>query len=226
MLYELLTVTLPFAAQTLAGVTHRVLRVAPPPLCDHRPDAPVAMQQIIDRALARDPAERFDTAIDFAAALSVAFTDAANETSDLVLDSRTEKLKSSAFFADFKDAEIWELLRWAAWEEFATGDILIEEGDVDADAVYVLFDGRALVTEQGKPVRALCTGECFGEIGFLGERQSFTTVVATTDVAVVSLNARTIVQATLQCQVQFQRVFIRTLLERLVATTEDLVQQG
>ena len=100
MLYELLTGTLPFAAQTLAGVTHRVLRVAPPPLCDHRPDAPVAMQQIIDRALARDPAERFDTAIDFAAALSVAFTDAANETSDLVLDSRTEKLKSSAFFAD------------------------------------------------------------------------------------------------------------------------------
>lgn len=97
---------------------------------------------------------------------------------------------------------------------------------MDADAVYVLVDGRALVTKQGKPVRALCTGECFGEIGFRGERQSSTTVVATTDVAVVSLNARTIAQASLQCQVQFQRVFIRTLLERLVATTEDLVQQG
>jgi eukaryotic-like serine/threonine-protein kinase len=224
VLYELLTGTLPFAANTLAGVTHKVLRVPPPPLSTYRSGVPDSLQHIVTKALARDPVDRFDSAVDFAAALSLAFSEIHSPTVNLALESRSQVMKNLAFFANFKDAEIWELLRWAHWQEYAADATIIAEDD-DSDHVFVLIEGHVLVTKHGKPVRALTAGECFGEIAFLGERRRSATVTATSAVAVMRLSAATIAQASLKCQVQFQRVFIRTLLERLVATTEDLVQQ-
>jgi len=223
VLYELLTGRLPFAAETLAGVTHNVLREAAPPVSIWRRDVPESVERIVARALARDPDERYSTAVEMAADLSMAFATLRDDSPASTVDDRVEALKSTPFFAEFRDAEIWELLRWARWLEFEPGEKLVTQG-ADDDTVYVLVSGTVDVVKDGQIVRDLPPGECFGEIAYLGRQTRTASVVATSTVRVLGLTAQTLAQASLACQVQFQRTFIRTLLERLVTTTEDLVK--
>jgi len=183
------------------------------------------MQSIVAKALACDPGERYASALDMAADLSMLFSSLVDVGSSVVPRSRATKLAPLPFFADFRDAEIWELLRWATWRDYATGDELLTE-DINDDALYVLLDGDVTVCEAGRRIRALPPGQCFGEMAYLGRRKRSASVVANSAVSMLRLTAETLSQATLDCQVQLQRVFMRTLLERSVTTTEDLVSES
>ena len=72
VLFELLTGATPFACGSAAGVLERHLRDAVVPPSLRRPDRliPSALDQIIARALAKDPADRFASAASFRAALA------------------------------------------------------------------------------------------------------------------------------------------------------------
>jgi serine/threonine-protein kinase len=61
LLYEMLTGTWPFHGKTTIDVRHAVLHDAPRPLAEARPGAavPPRLQQILDRALMKDPRERY-----------------------------------------------------------------------------------------------------------------------------------------------------------------------
>ncbi len=73
MLYELITGKKPFAAPNLSAVTHRIVTQPFPPLEQHVPDLPPAITQVLDRALAKDPAERYNRGADMAADLRAIF---------------------------------------------------------------------------------------------------------------------------------------------------------
>ncbi len=60
LLYEMLTGTWPFRGRTAVDVRHAVLHENPIPLAEARPGpVPVRLQEILDRALAKDPRERY-----------------------------------------------------------------------------------------------------------------------------------------------------------------------
>src|SRR6266567_411549 len=60
LLYEMLTGTWPFQGKTSVDVRHAVLHQEPPPLFQARPGgAPERLQQILERALAKDPKDRY-----------------------------------------------------------------------------------------------------------------------------------------------------------------------
>lgn len=69
VLYVLLTQRKPFAADTLAALMHRVLHEEPPPPSVINHAVPAAFDAVLHRALAKDRADRFPSARDFAAAL-------------------------------------------------------------------------------------------------------------------------------------------------------------
>lgn len=68
MLYEMLAGVLPFDGDTQASILIKHINEPPPPL----PDSSPAVQRVIDRALAKNPAERFQRASDLSAALEAA----------------------------------------------------------------------------------------------------------------------------------------------------------
>jgi eukaryotic-like serine/threonine-protein kinase len=68
-LYELLTGTQPHTAETFSELVVKVNVDPPTPLRDYRPDVPVDLAEVIARAYARDPGDRYDTIEDFATAL-------------------------------------------------------------------------------------------------------------------------------------------------------------
>ena len=75
ILYEMVTGRVPFVADTpLAIILKHVSDPLPPP-SSIRPDVPASLEQVILKALAKDPRDRFDTAAEFAAAWKRALQD-------------------------------------------------------------------------------------------------------------------------------------------------------
>jgi serine/threonine-protein kinase len=72
ILYELLTGQLPFEGDSAVSIAVQHLNDPPTPIRQLRPDVSPALEQAVMRALAKDPAARWQDADDFAAALEAA----------------------------------------------------------------------------------------------------------------------------------------------------------
>jgi eukaryotic-like serine/threonine-protein kinase len=68
-LFQLLTGQLPFTADSMTGLMQQIAEAPHPPLRAFRPDLPVCVESIIDRALAKNPDARYDSGAHMAAAL-------------------------------------------------------------------------------------------------------------------------------------------------------------
>jgi CHASE2 domain-containing sensor protein/tRNA A-37 threonylcarbamoyl transferase component Bud32 len=62
LLYQLLTGELPFQGDNLSSLLYQITQVKHPPLRTFNPKIPVACEQIMDKALAKNPNDRFRTA--------------------------------------------------------------------------------------------------------------------------------------------------------------------
>jgi eukaryotic-like serine/threonine-protein kinase len=70
ILYALLTGTPPYEADTLTALAVVIATQPPPPLLEKRSDAPVGIEAVIHRTLAKRPEERFPSLAEFAAAIA------------------------------------------------------------------------------------------------------------------------------------------------------------
>jgi serine/threonine-protein kinase len=80
--FELLTGTRPFAADSPTAEAAAHVN-APVPSVSERSGLPRELDRVFERALAKDPAQRFEATADFVAALRAAFADAAGQTGTL-----------------------------------------------------------------------------------------------------------------------------------------------
>ena len=67
--YELLSGHKPFDAESMHGVLFKVMQEEPPPMVEFAPELPPVLVHAVERALAKDPAERFQSAGEMLAAL-------------------------------------------------------------------------------------------------------------------------------------------------------------
>lgn len=82
-LYQLLTGCLPFQADSMTAMMHRIATDEPTPLDKARPDLPESLERPVRRALAKDPADRFERCAELALGLRDQLTMIA-ETEDQV----------------------------------------------------------------------------------------------------------------------------------------------
>jgi len=61
VLYELLTGTVPFTGDNFVAIAMQHINAPPPPVTLKRPEVPRRLEAAVDRALAKDPAARFQT---------------------------------------------------------------------------------------------------------------------------------------------------------------------
>ena len=69
ILYELCAGERPFRGDSLGAVFQAITRAAPAPLSERNPEIPAALADVVDRCLRRDPADRFQSGEELAAAL-------------------------------------------------------------------------------------------------------------------------------------------------------------
>jgi len=223
MLYQLLSARHPFAAGSLAGVARRLVEDEAPPLDRVRSGLPPGLSDLVRQVMSKDPAARPATGLAMAQALSALLGGARRPMEGLVAEGRADQLRRLDFFRDFAEAELWELLRWARWEEAPEGTRVVNEGE-PGSSFYIIVDGRAVVRKSGVDVATLEQGACFGEISYLSTRPRTASVVAAQDTCLLRVNDALLKNASVRCQMEFMRVFIRVLVERLVDTTNALTQ--
>ena len=95
-------------------------------------------------------------------------------------------------FTGVRKRRLRKLARNATLVEFAPGETIVVVGD-PADVLYVILGGNvAAISPAGR--QALHTGDYFGELAVIDGRPRSATVVATSDVHVMKLPARSVMK--------------------------------
>jgi eukaryotic-like serine/threonine-protein kinase len=224
-MYRLLTGRMPYSAPSQAALAYAILTKAPAAPATLRPGLPPVLDQIVLKAIAKEPAERYASWLEFGKELSQAFT-ALRLVGDTVTDSeKFSELRTMAFFEDFGDVALWEVVRIGTWSTLPAGSVIIREGEA-GDGFYLLVKGEVAVTLEAKELAKISPGGCFGEMVYFARRESrrSTTVTARTEVTIIEMRGAALRAATDACQNAFNKAVTRVLIERLDQTNRLLAQ--
>ena len=225
IMYELLTGKHPFAAESFSRLVQRILNETPTDVHVLRSEIPESLSKIVNHALAKERDDRYQMGLDLASDLSKAFDSLLEAPQENITEQEQfVAVKQLDFFEGFPDAEIWEIVRAGKWQDYTDGDEIILEGELD-DSFYIIVHGQVSVRKGGKDLRQLLSGDCFGEMGYLAKTKRTATIVAQGPTSLLKVNSTVISQVSLNCQVRFLKVFLRTLIHRLSVTTERVSQE-
>lgn len=217
VMYKLLTGRLPYPdAENTFSLMQHILKTPPRPIHSVRRDVPNVLADILNRALAKSCADRYSDWQHFAADLANSFSHLNLAFEHVPETERFTRLRSLGFFIDFTDAELWEVIRFSAWGRFARGTLLMKEGR-EGSSFYILVDGRAEVSREGRHLASLAAGSPFGEMAFLSPDQPIrsASVTATEDVLLFKVRAPALAQASLAIQARFDKAFLKMMVIRL-----------
>ena len=217
--YELLTGHRPFDAANHMALAYQVQTAEPPPPSTLRPEVPACIDEVVTRALKKSPADRYPTWDEFSADLAAAFRDedvAALRESQIGDSEKFAWLRPLAFFRDFSDVELWEVLRFSRWQHFQRDDVLMREND-QGDNFFVLVSGQVKVIKQRRLLNVLSAGECFGEMAYLTPERGARSadVVAAGDGMLIAIGTEPLARASQATRHSFDRALLRILVERL-----------
>jgi len=176
-------------------------------------------------ALEKDIAKRFQTWEDFAQALADTFNNLQKPEEIVPETEKFSILRNLEFFRTFQDVDLWQVLRISTWVRHGPGSPIVKEGEVGT-GFFVLATGEVKITKQGKLLNILRTGECFGEMAYLGKRafERTASVTAVNDITVIEITAEALAQATEGCKHAFNAAFLELLVSRLEAANTRLSQ--
>ncbi|MCX6520026.1 MAG: MFS transporter [Actinobacteria bacterium] len=101
-------------------------------------------------------------------------------------DATVANLLADPVFAPLAATTIERLARNAERRRFATGDVIVREGE-PGEHYFLVVDGTVSVSQDGRHLRDLPAGRSFGEIALLKEVPRTATVAATSDGAVLAV---------------------------------------
>ncbi|MBF8269223.1 MAG: hypothetical protein HW386_932 [Gammaproteobacteria bacterium] len=222
VMYELLTGKHPFIAESFSRLIHKIINEKPPPLSTYRSDLPEILEKIVHHALQKSQEKRYKMGLNMAADLSLAFDYLEAPQENIELQEKFNAIQQLDFFRDFTEPEIWEIIHACIWLDVDAGREIIVEGDID-DSFYIITSGQVSIIKENQPIGVLHDGDCFGEMGYLSKAKRSATIIAKERVQLMKINATLIEQVSVDCQLHFSRVFLRTLVKRLSETTSKVV---
>lgn len=218
VMFELLTGRAPFQARNLGRLIHQIANDPVPSALDLRPDLPPALDDILQSALAKDPAHRYRSGAEFASALAGVFTELVHRDERLVEHDRFNSVRALPFFDEFSDEHVWEALRAGSWESFPAGKTIVSEGNPDV-SLYILTKGEVKVTQHGEVLTTLSSGDCFGQMNYVAGLTQTHNIEASTDVSLLRINEAQLEHASESCQLRFHKTFLRSLIGRLAQSS-------
>jgi len=213
-LYELLTGSRPFKGSNLPKLLHQIVYATPPPIHSFREDIPEELEEVVARAMHKDPAERYASGLDMAAALTRAHQALRRRNGRLEQQEQFGLLRRLKFFHDFSHAEILEVMRAGQLHEYVNGEEIVKQGEMD-DRFYVIVSGQCSVLHHGRTLGSISAGDCFGEASYVQGARRAATVRAVGAVTALKVSSTLLEQVSAACQLRFNQVFLRSLIGRL-----------
>jgi len=220
VLYELLTGKKAFGGENEYSIMYRIVNEEPAPVLELRPELPKIFGQILSKALAKNPSQRYQNNTDFAYDLRLALDslkDTPRETRERELLNYIQGLP---FFGNFRESQISEILSAGKVIKFEQGKTIIEEGGID-DSFYVLISGQVMVRKAGEGVTILDSGECFGEMAYLTGENRSATIISKTECILLKFSATLLNGLPESIQLLFFKNFIQTVIKRLSKGTRQ-----
>jgi serine/threonine protein kinase len=225
VMYQLLAGTLPFTATNNFSMMYQIANVEPAPPSSHREKVPPRVDDIVKKAMQKELERRYQNWEAFSFDLAEAFRNEhmASRGQGVADSEKFSTLRAMAFFSDFSDAELWEVLRISRWEDVSAGLVIMEDGE-RGDFFCILASGEVKVTKRKKLINVLAPGECFGEMAYLSksgsERTAEVSVVSPS--RIIKIRTEDLERASDICRHRFDRAFMAILVERLTLANTRL----
>jgi serine/threonine protein kinase len=221
VMYQMLSGKLPFTADNQFDLIQKISNKPPTPLEDVRRDLPKAIVGIVERCISKQASDRYASWADLACDLAAVHEQLEHSSSIDVSDTRKFNiLKTLPFFHLFTDVELWEVLRISKWRRFRGAKTLIEEGKIGG-SIFILASGDARIMKNDSFLGLIEAGQCFGEMAYIHgmKKPRSASVVSNTPVTVIKIKTEALQQASVQLQIKFDKVLMRTLADRLEKTS-------
>jgi serine/threonine protein kinase len=214
VMYELLTGFRPFRANSLSKLLHQIVYATPAPIHTLRSDVSEELEELVSKALQKEPKDRFANGLELAGKLTQVFQTLRSKNEKIDKQERFDSLRKLEFFHDFSHSEIWELLRASEWCEYDAADEIIREGEMD-DRFYIIVEGDVVVQSGRREMGTIAAGQGFGETSYVRGARRTATISAKSPVTLLRVSSTLLEQASSSCQLRFNKVFLRSLIERL-----------
>jgi eukaryotic-like serine/threonine-protein kinase len=230
-MFRLLTGRLPYEAGSHAALIYAILNTPEPVPSSLRPELPALLDEIVARAIAKDPAKRYPSWLEFGKDVTRAFMslrEAATRPHEITTTDSEKfgRLRELPFFKDFGEVELWEVVRVGSWRTIEAGQVLVRENE-QGDSLYLVIDGEVEVSMLGKAVGDIKPGGCFGQVLYFADsvERRTTTVMTRARSTIMELKAAALRDASPACQVGFNKAAMRVLVERLAQANRQLAQR-
>jgi CRP-like cAMP-binding protein len=175
--------------------------------------------------MCKETEQRYQTWGEFAHDLAQAFRNKQLQPPkrDISESEKFDTLRGLPFFADFADAEIWEVLRFSHWTNVAPDEAILHDGAA-GDFFCFLVEGELKVIKNGRILNLLTAGDCFGEMAVIskGMQTRGADVVTLTRSRIVTVKGDALKQASETCRMHFYQSFLEVLTNRLALANARL----
>lgn len=224
MAYQLLTGHSPYTGATAESLIYQKLYVDPSLLSEWRQDIPPRLSEVVLRAIARDPTQRYcewkTLSDDLESALS-----ASRNSKEITSDSsKYEALSKFNFFREFNQKELWETVQISTLITYNPGEAIVSEGEVGSN-IYVIIMGEANVLKGDVNINHMKAGSCFGELAYLDKASQLRTasVVASTMLVVLSIDGERLRKSSDGLQARFSGALLRALLGKIAQSDRRFI---
>jgi serine/threonine protein kinase len=232
--YEWLTGSKPFRGDTVEAILHALVHNRPTPLSELG-DFGSDISAAIDQALARKPAQRFESADALADALEICQERWFKQTANGNQPASPGGSQAASFprlkgrnmlFADFSDEDLANVMQVSRQESYLTGDTILQEG-AGGSTMYVVTKGRVSVQKMSGSkqveIKQVSKGECFGEMAVISQMPRSATVVALQPTEVVAISGAVLRSANQLLCMKLYRNIAAMLAERMRQRDEQMV---
>jgi non-specific serine/threonine protein kinase len=206
VMFHLLSGRLPFRAVNPAQLVYKIINADPPSVSQLNPDVSERVDAVIRKAMEKDLYSRYKNGAEFAKDLAAVRYKIVDDE-DVGLDtSRFVMLRRQAFFTEFDDVDLWEILRISTWRRVGRHVKLVSEGDTE-QRFGVLLEGRVELSVNGRRVMELGPGTTFGELAWLDSIKhcQMMSVVSLEPLTYLEINPSALALATDEVQETFRR---------------------
>jgi non-specific serine/threonine protein kinase len=227
LLFQLLTGRLPFRANNPATLVYKIINMDTPSVCALSPNLPAGLDPIVRKALEKDLYSRYRNGAEFAKDLSTVRYQILDDNEPQKQNSHFKKLRKLAFFVDFEDIELWEVLRISAWRQIPEKSTLIHEGE-SGSTFGVIVSGLVEVSNAGKAICRLGSGEIVGEMAYLHptDKTRRSTVVTLEKTLFLEINTPALELSSDEVLERFNKVLIAKVIGRLRDANRILANLG
>jgi serine/threonine-protein kinase len=234
--YEWLAGRKPFHGDTVEEIVKATLN-GRAPLLQELGDFDAELSAAIARSLARNPAQRFDSADAMADALEICqerwFKESSENSrpnapiqSEALSFPRLDKGRN-VLFADFSDDDLAKVMAMSRRETYQAGDVILREG-TGGSTMYIVTRGRVSVRKMSGTkeieIKRVSRGECFGEMAVISQMPRSATVVALHPTEVVAISGAVLRSANQVLCMKLYRNIASLLADRMRQKDEQMVE--